>query len=162
MSDFPEISGYWSGWYAYGVAAEDQRVPFSAFIEHVSPSEFVGTILEPNTFAAPILHELSADIQGEMASTSVIFEKQYHPGPDVHQELIQYLGHLSDDANHIAGEWHVGAGETFLNGVYEMTRLTGHQSKSEIRSEVAPQTAGSLDFTPRPVNPVPGSDDFSA
>jgi len=131
MTDANDIAGYWTGWYAYGTAADDQRIPFSAFLESVAELEFTGTTLEPNTFAAPMLRELSADVMGEMAGESVIFEKLYHPGPEVHQAHIQYLGRLSDEASRIFGEWHVGTGEDFLSGHFEMVRLSRQSATAD-------------------------------
>lgn len=131
MTDANDIAGYWTGWYAYGTAADDQRIPFSAFLESVAELEFTGTTLEPNTFAAPMLRELSADVMGEMAGESVIFEKLYHPGPEVHQAHIQYLGRLSEEASRIFGEWHVGTGEDFLSGHFEMVRLSRRTAEAD-------------------------------
>ncbi|MAI90522.1 hypothetical protein [Ponticaulis sp.] len=130
MSEKPDISGYWSGWYSYGLDIGNTNIPFSAFVEAAGTGLFIGTVMEPNTFASPALVELTADISGEISRETVYFDKVYHPGPDVHQEVIKYLGNLNEDGTLISGEWHAGQGMSFTGGKFQMERSSGLESEA--------------------------------
>lgn len=101
-----DLTGLWSGEYWYGAGA--MPTPFSAHIIDAGGS-LSGTTLEPATFGAPGLTELSADISGARGALSVRFTKRYHPAPGVHQTPIIYAGTVDDKLTMIDGDWRAGA-----------------------------------------------------
>lgn len=102
-----DLTGLWSGEYWYGANA--MPTPFSAHIIDAGGS-LSGTTLEPATFGAPGLTELSADINGARGSLSVRFTKLYHPAPGVHRDPIFYAGTVDEKLTMIDGDWRFRSG----------------------------------------------------
>lgn len=96
-----DLTGLWSGHYSEGAYGP---TPFSAHISEVGGS-LTGTTLEPATFGAPFLVELSADITGGRSGQTVHFTKIYHPAPGVHRNPIAYSGTVDEKLTRIEGEW---------------------------------------------------------
>ena len=100
-----DLTGLWSGEYWY--AGHAAPTPFSAHIIDTGGS-ISGTTLEPATFGAPGLTELSADISGSRGATALRFTKVYHPAPGVHREPIAYVGTVDEKLTPIDGQWRLG------------------------------------------------------
>lgn len=97
-----ELTGLWSGEYWY--AGSSFPTPFTAHIIDTVGS-ISGTTLEPNSFAACGLAELSAAIDGARGDLSVRFTKIYHRAPGVHRMPIYYSGVIDAKFTMIDGEW---------------------------------------------------------
>lgn len=102
-----DLTGLWSGEYRY--PGDFRPTPFSAHITD-SAGGLAGTTLEPATFGAPGLTELSADISGVRTNLSVRFTKIYHPAPGVHREPIYYTGVADEKLTSIEGDWRFSTG----------------------------------------------------
>lgn len=100
-----DLTGLWSGEYWY--VGHASPTPFSAHIIDTGGS-LSGTTLEPATFGAPGLTELSADISGGRGALSLTFTKVYHPAPGVHREPIAYVGTVDEKLTTIDGRWRLG------------------------------------------------------
>lgn len=115
-----DLTGLWSGefWYR-GVS---YPTLFSAhFID--SDGHLSGTTLEPNTFAAPDLDDLSGDVSGSRGALSVRFTKIYHPARGVHSLPIFYSGVVDPDFTLIDGEWNFGEFGS-LSGRFVLVRVS--------------------------------------
>lgn len=113
-----DLTGLWSGEYWYGRAA--MPTPFSAHIID-SGGAIAGTTLEPATFGAPGLTELSADISGLRNNLTLRFTKLYHPAPGVHRIPIQYAGVMDEKLTRIDGDWRFASG---AGGRFMLTRAS--------------------------------------
>lgn len=102
-----DLTGLWSGEYRY--PGGFRPTPFSAHITETGGS-LNGTTLEPATFGAPGLTELSADISGARFHLSVRFTKIYHPAPGVHRLPIYYAGEADEKLTTIEGDWRFSTG----------------------------------------------------
>jgi hypothetical protein len=128
-----DLTGLWSGEYWYGAGA--MPTPFSAHIID-SGGSITGTTLEPATFGAPGLTELSADISGARGALTVRFTKIYHPAPGVGRHAIIYTGTVDERFTLIDGDWRTGgtAGRFVLvrasRGVQALTRERSAQAEA--------------------------------
>lgn len=115
-----DLTGLWSGefWYR-GVSFP---TPFTAhFID--SDGDLSGTTLEPNTFAAPDLADLSGELSGSRGALSLRFTKIYHPNPGVHSLPIFYDGAVDPNFTLIDGEWNFGV-DGALSGRFVLVRVS--------------------------------------
>lgn len=112
------LTGFWSGEYWY--AGVTSPTPFSAHIADAAGS-VSGTTLEPATFGAPGLTELSADITGSRTGLMLAFIKIYHPAPGVHRNPIHYSGALDAKFTVIEGDWRFADG---FSGRFILTRAS--------------------------------------
>ncbi len=123
-----DLTGFWSGEYWYD--ATISPTPFSAHLEDISGA-LTGTTLEPATFGAPGLTELSADIKGGRSGPSLYFTKVYHPAGGVHRHAIHYSGISNDKFTQIDGEWRFPQG---FSGRFVMYRASfGAKAAAEKR-----------------------------
>ena len=113
-----DLTGFWSGEYWYD--ATINPTPFSAHLEDISGA-LAGTTLEPATFGAPGLTELSADIKGGRSGPSLYFTKVYHPARGVHRHAIHYSGVSNDKFTQIEGDWRFPQG---FSGRFVMYRAS--------------------------------------
>jgi hypothetical protein len=102
-----DLTGLWSGEYRY--PGNFRPTPFSAHLSEAN-SILTGTTLEPATFGAPGLTELSADIAGARTDLLVRFTKIYHPAPGVHRDPIYYSGTVDAKLTSIEGDWRFSSG----------------------------------------------------
>lgn len=130
-----DLTGLWSGHYSEGRFGP---TPFSAHIAETAGS-LTGTTLEPATFGAPFLLELSADITGGRTGQNVHFTKIYHPAPGVHRTPIAYSGTVDEKLSRIEGEWRFPDG---WSGLFVLVRASrGAKAEAEER-KVAEPVAG--------------------
>lgn len=113
-----DLTGVWSGAYWYGGAS--MPTPFTAHIIETGGS-LSGTTLEPATFGAPGLTELSADIKGARGGLNVNFTKVYHPAPGVHRDPIAYSGVVDAKLTSIEGDWRLPGG---FSGSFVLVRAS--------------------------------------
>lgn len=123
-----DLTGFWSGEYWYDITISP--TPFSAHIDD-SEGALTGTTLEPATFGAPGLTELSADLRGGRSGPSLYFSKVYHPAPGVHRGAIHYSGMTDDKFTRIEGDWRFPDG---FSGRFVMYRASFGQM-AEAREE---------------------------
>jgi hypothetical protein len=102
LSRQSDLTGYWSGEYWYDATVSP--TPFSAHIDDTAGA-ITGSTLEPATFGAPGLTELSAELRGGHSGPNVYFTKVYHPAPGVHRDPIHYSGISNDKFTQIEGDW---------------------------------------------------------
>jgi len=126
-----DLTGLWSGEYRY--PGDLRPTPFSAHITETMGS-VAGTTLEPATFGAPGLTELSADISGARSSLSVRFIKIYHPAPGVHREPIYYTGTVDETLTSIEGDWRFSSG---FFGHFVLVRASRGRAAAAARSATA-------------------------
>jgi hypothetical protein len=130
-----DLTGLWSGEYWYGAGA--MPTPFSAHIIDAGGS-LSGTTLEPATFGAPGLTELSADISGARGALSLRFTKIYHPAPGVHRDPIYYAGTVDEKLTMIDGDWRFPNG---FSGRFVLVRAS-RGAKAEAKKAVRTIEAG--------------------
>lgn len=127
-----DLTGLWSGEYWYGGAG--RPTPFTAHFVDAAGS-LTGTTLEPNTFADPVVTELSATLRGARGDLSVRFAKLYDPAPGVHRSPIHYVGSVDPDLTVIDGEWSIAGAEGGA-GRFVLVRVSrGAQAESVERAE---------------------------
>jgi hypothetical protein len=128
-----DLTGFWSGEYWYD--ATISPTPFSAHLEDISGA-LTGTTLEPATFGAPGLTELSADINGGRSGPSMYFTKIYHPARGVHRQPIHYSGMCDDKFTQIEGDWRIDNG---FSGRFVMYRSSFGATAAAAKREVVLQ-----------------------
>lgn len=123
-----DLTGFWIGRYW---VSNHGPTPFSAHITEAGGS-LTGSTLEPATFGAPFLAELSADISGGRDGQAVDFTKIYHPAPGVHRTPIAYSGTVDDKLTVIEGEWRFPDG--WWSGRFVMERASrGAKAEAVVR-----------------------------
>lgn len=115
-----DLTGLWSGefWYR-GVSFP---TPFTAYFID-SDGDLSGATLEPNTFAAPDLEDLSGHLAGSRGALSVRFTKVYNAAPGVHSLPIFYAGVVDPNFTLIDGEWNFGEAGA-LSGRFVLVRVS--------------------------------------
>ena len=122
------------GWYGY--TPDTERVEFTAWIID-DGSNISGSTLEPNTFAASHLGELSAEISGTVVGQSILFEKRYALVPGTHDEPIIYSGVPFEAPDRITGRWAIDWEHGFHTGPFELSRLSGFATRSAKTAAIA-------------------------
>lgn len=117
-----DLTGFWSGEYWYDLTVTP--IPFSAHIDDTGGA-LTGTTLEPATFGAPGLTELSADLRGGRSGPSLYFSKVYHPAPGVHRGAIHYSGVTNENFTCVEGDWRFPDG---FSGRFVMYRASFGQT----------------------------------
>ncbi len=126
-----DLTGLWSGEYRY--PGNFKPTPFSAHLTDTGGS-LTGTTLEPATFGAPGLTELSADISGARMELLVRFTKIYHPAPGIHRDPIYYSGTVDEKLTSIEGDWRFSSG--FL-GRFVLIRASRPAAAQSIRTSAS-------------------------
>lgn len=109
-----DLSGAWSGFYAYDGADE---VEFDAVVTHRN-GKLTGKITEPNTFGAPGVARLSATFEGDVDVTGIVqFVKTYDGTGGVSHD-VQYVGKLIEEGRCIVGAWRIDQS----SGPFQMCR----------------------------------------
>lgn len=142
MSEPTDLSGYWSGWYAY--TGWTERVPFTAWLT-MTGDRFTGTTLESNSFALASVSELTATLSGSVNEMRVSFEKVYDRNPGVHALPVRYEGVLDNDYQVISGHWVIHNNNDYVTGDFEMSRLMSTALAENEVSEVKVLQPGSFD-----------------
>lgn len=134
LSRDSDLTGYWSGEYWYD--ATISPTPFSAHINDTA-GDITGTTLEPATFGAPGLTELSADLRGGRSGPNIYFTKVYQPASGVHRDPIHYSGITNDKFTQIEGDWRFPDG---FSGRFVMYRASfAAKAKAKKRAIAKPR-----------------------
>ena len=127
MTDAANLSGYWSGWYAYHAQIRVPAVPFTAWLEVSADGHLSGSTTEPNTFARTDTQELFADLTGEAGRDWVTFIKTYQAMPGLEASPIGYSGDVTEDGAKITGVWTIDLGTRSYQGSFELHRASSSQ-----------------------------------
>ena len=106
-----------------------------------TPTRFEATFVQArNSLSGRILDDSplgEAQIQGQVTGRQVSFTKRYFSTPS---HTIQYTGTVSEDGNHINGQWRIDAKN---NGAWEAHRSDNDLSKelNAILSKSIPELA---------------------
>ena len=103
VSEHTDMNGLWSGLYDYG-GLIPTLVRFTAWFDD-QDGVLTGSSLEENTFADPILEDLTAELTGARSALDVSFTKRYAPVPGVHDFPIRYSGFADSAFTEVVGEW---------------------------------------------------------
>lgn len=126
-----DLTGLWAGEYRY--PGNLRPTPFTAHITETGGS-LKGATLEPATFGAPGLTELSADISGARINLDVRFTKIYHPAPGVHRQPILYTGTTDEKMTSIAGDWRFSTG---FFGSFVLVRVSRSVAARSVKAAAA-------------------------
>lgn len=137
MAETKDLSGYWSGWYAYDLQIRVQAVPFTAWLNVSHDGALIGSTTEPNTFGPVELDDLHADLTGEAGQDWVTFIKTYQPQPGLNASPIGYSGDVNADGSKITGVWTIAVGARSYQGQFELSRASSARKASMESSETA-------------------------
>ncbi|WP_143435255.1 hypothetical protein [Henriciella aquimarina] len=133
---FSDLSGLWTGYYAYDLT--DEAVMFTAWIRE-EDGEIRGSILEEDLSGEMLDSEYEADIHGFRHGLDVRFTKIALDEDSGDTLLLRYHGDTDADCCLVSGVWFFDDPSDWT-GTFMMTRISG-DLKARVAAEASQDAA---------------------
>ncbi|THH38586.1 hypothetical protein E4Z66_03170 [Aliishimia ponticola] len=129
------LSGEWTGVFDYA-NTPDEAVTFTASLTDVA-GVIWGTTCERNSFSPIAARDLSASLSGMRSGYEVRFRKEYMGDVPGGEDIISYVGHVSEDGNRISGDWRIAIPGVNVSGPFVMNRVRGTRAQIRVTTSVS-------------------------